>query len=103
MIPHRELKPSATARKIKKIIRSMPYLVVMGMIWGYLAAALPGLIFGLLIALVTSVIIGITTELSEVGRKQTPHQFVTAYQRQSQQNQSPNMNTLLEAKWMIKS
>jgi hypothetical protein len=63
MIPHHDLEPAASASKLKNIIRAMPYLVIMGMIWGYLAAAVTGLIIGLLIALVTSVIIGSATEI----------------------------------------
>ena len=53
---------SCAAGTLKKIIGTFPYLAVMGMIWGYLAAALSGVIIGLLIAAVCSVIIGTTTE-----------------------------------------
>jgi hypothetical protein len=49
--------PRATLNKLKNTMRALPYMAVMGMIWGYLAAAVKGLFIGLLIAAVTSVII----------------------------------------------
>lgn len=58
METHHNLKTDATASKLKNIIWVMPYLSVMGMIWGYLTAAVAGLIIGLIVAVVTSVIIG---------------------------------------------
>lgn len=57
MRTHNNLMPSAVLTKFKNTIWALPYLAVMGMIWGYLAAAGTGLIIGLLIATVTSIII----------------------------------------------
>lgn len=54
---HSDLMPAANAIRLKNILRVLPYLAIMGMIWGYLAAALSGLIMGLLLASVTSVAI----------------------------------------------
>ena len=54
---HSDLIPAAETTRLKKIFRVLPYLAVMGMIWGYLAAAVTGLIIGLLLASVTSIVI----------------------------------------------
>ena len=60
---HSDLMPAANATRFKNILRILPYLAVMGMIWGYLAAALSGLVLGLLLASVTSVVISIAGKL----------------------------------------
>jgi hypothetical protein len=52
MQTHNKSMPSATFDKIKNTMRALPYTAVMGMIWGYLAAAVKGLFIGLLIATV---------------------------------------------------
>ncbi len=43
---------------LKNTAWALPYLAVMGMIWGYLAGAASGLIIGLLIAALASAIVG---------------------------------------------
>ena len=54
---HPDLMPAASGTRLKNTLRALPYLAVMGMIWGYLAASVTGLIIGLLIASATSIII----------------------------------------------
>ena len=51
------LMPSTALARLKNTFQTIPYLAVMGMIWGYLAAAVTGLIIGLFIASVISFII----------------------------------------------
>ena len=63
MQTHSYLLPSATLTKLKNTIRVLPYLAIMGMIWGYLAAAVSGVIIGLLIAAAASIIIGTTSKM----------------------------------------
>jgi acyl-CoA synthetase (AMP-forming)/AMP-acid ligase II len=57
MQTHNNLVPSATLTKLKNTIWVLPYLAIMGMIWGYLAAAVSGVIIGLLVGAAASVII----------------------------------------------
>ena len=63
MQTHNDLVPSAALTKLKNTLWVLPYLAIMGMIWGYLAAAVSGVIIGLLIAAAASVIIGTTSEI----------------------------------------
>jgi hypothetical protein len=57
MQTHNKSMPSATFDKIKNTMRALPYTAVMGMIWGYLAAAGKGAAVGLFFAAVADVII----------------------------------------------
>ena len=70
MQTHKNSMPNATLAKLKNMLRALPYMAVMGMIWGYLAAAVKGLFIGLLIALVANVIISKAEKLqgSEAGK-----------------------------------
>ncbi len=63
MKTHNNSVPSAALTKLKNTIRVLPYLTIMGMIWGYLAAAVSGVIIGLLIATAASIIIGTTSKM----------------------------------------
>ncbi len=69
MQTHSYLLPSATLTKLKNTIRVLPYLAIMGMIWGYLAAAVSGVIIGLLIAAAASIIIGTQAKWSAIAHK----------------------------------
>ena len=63
---HNNLMPSAALTKLKNTIWVLPYLAIMGMIWGYLAAAVSGVIIGLLVAAAASVIIGSTSKMFSI-------------------------------------
>ena len=62
--------PGVSVNRLKNTLRTLPYLAVMGMIWGYLAAADTGVIIGVLTASVTSIIIGSAADKSS-GRSET--------------------------------
>ena len=63
MKSHSNSAPTVTGSTLKNIIWALPYLTVMGMIWGYLAAAFTGAVIGLLIAAAAVVFIGTTTAM----------------------------------------
>ena len=56
--PYKRL-PAAGGNTLKNIIWALPFLAVMGLIWGYLAAAGKGAAVGLFFAAVADVIIAV--------------------------------------------
>ncbi len=59
---HTDFMPAAVGA-LKNAICALPYLAVMGMIWGYLLNAASGVIIGLLIAALAAAISGIATTI----------------------------------------
>ena len=100
MQTHNELMPSTISTKLKNTIRVLPYLAIMGMIWGYLAASVTGLIIGLLIASVMSVIIGGATEIwPAFVQKQLP----PGYKDDPPGKVSPRLNTDIDLSYLKNS
>jgi hypothetical protein len=54
-----KLLPAAEGSTFKNMIWALPFLAVMGMIWGYLAAAGKGAVVGLFFAAAADVIIAV--------------------------------------------
>jgi tetratricopeptide (TPR) repeat protein len=55
--------------KLKNTIWALPYLAVMGLIWGYLANASSGAVVGLAVAVVINVLIGSATPIFSKQRR----------------------------------
>ena len=63
MKPAHNIISADTTLKLKNTIWALPYLAVMGLIWGYLADASSGAIVGLVAAVAISVLIGPATAI----------------------------------------
>ena len=63
MTPVNKVDSANAVFKLKNTIWALPYLAVMGMIWGYLAGASSGAIAGLAAAAALSVLLGSTTSI----------------------------------------